>query len=103
VDCHQVIGFAPGLRKPFRQKIIEGAKVFEPPVLASSDFAQVSTEFDEARVLLFLGMTFPGQDLIHLVENEQSAAPIQFGFHERTPFSRQIGQANQDPLLPVGE
>jgi hypothetical protein len=48
-------------------------------------------------------MTFPGQDLIHLVENEQSAAPIQFGFHERTPVSRQIGQANQDSLPQVGE
>jgi hypothetical protein len=103
VDCHQVIGFAPGLRKPFSQEIIERAEVFELPVLASSDFAEVSTQFDEARILLFLGMTFPGQDLIHLVENEQSAAPIQFGFHERTPVSRQIGQANQDSLPQVGE
>jgi hypothetical protein len=50
-----------------------------------------------------LGMALPGQDLIDLVENEQSAAAIQFGFHEYTPVSRQIGQANQDPLLPVGE
>jgi hypothetical protein len=76
VDRHQVIGFAPGLRKPFSQKIIEGAEVFEPPVLANSDFAQASTEFDEARVLLLLGMALPGQDLIDLVENEQSTASI---------------------------
>jgi hypothetical protein len=73
------------------------------PVLASSHFAQISTQFDEPHVLLFFGMTLPGQDLIHLVENEQSAAPIQFGFHEHTPVSRQIGQANQDQLLPAGE
>ena len=48
-------------------------------------------------------MALPGQDLVDLVENKQSAAPIQLGFHEDTPVSRQIGQANQDPLLPVGE
>jgi len=48
-------------------------------------------------------MALPAQDFIHLVENKQSAAPIQLGFHERTPVSRQIGQANQDPLPPVGE
>jgi hypothetical protein len=71
--------------------------------LASSHFAQVLTEFDEPRVLLLLGMALPGQDLIHLVENKKSAAPIQFGFHDDTPVSRQIGQANQDPLLLLGE
>src|ERR1700747_1883967 len=102
VDRHQVIRLAPRLREAFRQEIIEGAEVFEPPVLASSHFAQISTQFDEPRVLLLLGMALPGQDLIHLVENEQSAAPIQFGFHEYTPVSRQIGPANQDPLPPAG-
>src|SRR5215469_15944440 len=66
VDCHQVVGFAPGLREPFRQEIIEGAEVFEPPVLSSSHFGQISTEFDEPCVLLLLGMALPGQDLIDL-------------------------------------
>ena len=103
MDCHQVVGFAPGLRKTFRQEIIEGREAFEPPVLPRSHFAQVPTQFDEPRVLLFLGMALPGQDLIHLVENEQSPAAIQFGFHEHTPVSRQIVQANQDPLPPAGE
>jgi hypothetical protein len=91
VDRHQVVGFAPGLREPFRQKIIEGTEVFELPVLTSSHFAQVLTEFDEPRVLLLLGMALPGQDLIDLVENEQRTTAIQLGFHERTPVSRQIG------------
>jgi hypothetical protein len=91
VDRHQVIRFASGLWKAFRQKIIEGAEAFEPPVLAGAHFAQVSTQFDEPRVLLLLGVALPGQDLIDLVENEQSATPIQFGFHEHTPVSRQIG------------
>ena len=76
---------------------------FRASVLARPHFAQVSTQFDEPRVLFLLGSALPGQDLIDLVENEQSAAPIQFGFHEHTPVSRQIGQANQDPLPPVGE
>jgi hypothetical protein len=76
VDRHQVVGFAPGLWEAFRQEIIEGAEVFEPPVLASSHFAQVSAEFDEPRVLVLVGMALPGQDLIDLVQNEQSAAPI---------------------------
>ena len=74
-----------------------------PPVLTSSHFAQVSAQFDEPRVLFLLGIALPGQDLIDLVENEHSAAPVQFGFHEHTPVSRQIGPANQDPLLPLGE
>src|SRR4029077_9570342 len=74
VDRHQVIRFAPGLGKAFRQKIIEGAEIFESPVLARSHFAQVATQFDEPRVLLLLGAALPGQDLIDLIENEQSAA-----------------------------
>ena len=86
MDRHQVIRFAPGLWKAFRQEIIEGAEVFEPPVLAGSHFAQILAQFDESRVLLLLGMALPGQDLIHLVENEQSAAPIQFGFHQHCPL-----------------
>ena len=76
MDGHQVVGFAPGLRKPFRQEIIEGTEAFQPPILAGSNFAQVSTEFDEPCVLFLLGMPLPGQDLIHLVENEQSTTPI---------------------------
>jgi hypothetical protein len=76
VDCHQVVGFAPRLREPFRQKIIEGRKAFEPPVLPRSNFAQVPTQFDEPGVLLLLGMPLPRQDLIHLVENEKSATAI---------------------------
>jgi len=103
VDRHQVVGFTPGLREPFRQKIIEGAEVFEPPVLAGSHFAQISAEFDEPRVLLLLGMALPGQDFIDLIQNKQSATAIQFGFHEHTPVSRQIGQANQVRSLPLGE
>jgi hypothetical protein len=48
-------------------------------------------------------MALPGQDFIDLIQNKQSATAIQFGFHEHTPVSRQIGQANQDSLPQVGE
>jgi hypothetical protein len=70
VDCHQIVGFAPGLREAFRQEIVEGAEVFESPILTRSHFAEVSAQFDEPRVFLLLGMALPGQDLIDLVENE---------------------------------
>src|ERR1700751_1678444 len=46
---------------------------------------------------------FAPYDLIDLVENEEGSAPIQSRFHDPPPFTRQIGQANQDPLLPLGE
>src|SRR5207244_3663842 len=79
VNGHQVIGLASRLREPPLQKLIEGLQLFQAPVLASSDFAEVSSEFHKACVFFSFFALLPSQDLIDLRKHEERPLRIQLG------------------------
>src|ERR1700693_69789 len=103
MNGHEVVRFAPRFRKALGEKVIKGGQIFNLPILASSHFTEITPELDESRILFLLHGAFPGQNLIHLVEDEQATTPVQLRFHDNAPVSRQMRPANQDWLLLVSE
>ena len=71
MDRHQVISLSSRLGKPPLQKLVERFQVFQSPVLASSDFAEVTPQLDEAGIPIRLVSPLPSQDLVDLGQNEQ--------------------------------
>src|SRR5690348_4049200 len=97
MDGYEVVRFAPRTRKPPFQELVKGLQVFQPPVLSSSDFAQIAAEFDEFRISIRVLLPLPGQNLVDPGQHEQSALLVQLRRHGRTP-SNQTRQTNQGDL-----
>ena len=60
-----------------------------------------TSELNESFVSLVLLGLFPGQDLIDLLENDQSPSTIKFGRHESSSVNPQVRRSNQVRLLLV--
>ena len=95
---HQVVRLPARFREPPLQKLVEGLQVFQPPVLPSSYFAEISAELYEFCIAFRFVALLPGEDLIDLRQHEQCAFSIKLRQHGRIP-STQARQANQVALL----
>ena len=89
MNGHQVIRLPSRFREPLLEKLIEGMKIVEPPVLPAPHFTEITAELDEPRIALPLRRSLPTQDLIDLGQDEQSPATVELRSHKRSPVTRQ--------------
>src|SRR5690242_15727307 len=98
---HQVVGFAPRLREPPLQEIIEGRQLLEPPVLTRPHLTQITPKLNEASVLFRFLSPLPTEDLVNLRQHEHCTFLVQLRRHRRCP-STQVRQTHQGSELLGG-
>src|SRR6185437_16673784 len=101
MDGHQVVGLAARFRESPFKEVIKRRQSFQPPVLSSAYFAQITSKLDEARVFLCFLALLPGENLIDLRQHEERPFFIQLRRHRRCT-STQARQTHQSSGLPDG-
>jgi hypothetical protein len=67
MDRHQLISVPARLREPSFQEFVEGLHVLHPPILSRANFAQITSELDEARVAFDFLLFSPGKNLVDVL------------------------------------
>src|SRR6185437_905031 len=102
VNGHEVVGFSAGLGEAFFKELVKRGQVLEPPVLSCPHLAEVLSQLDKAHIPLLFFSPFPSEDLVNLVQDQQSAPSVEICLH-RCSVSPQARQANQGRSLRAYE